>query len=125
MPSRTGRSPCKGSRKRASGCASAYRSHTRPPILAAYRFESQDGQYDVAWSEMNDNQLVSTCGDGSVKLWDLQSPGFPLMSWEEHQAEGKLRATCICWLWSPQEFSLISLLLRLRVLLQCTPLIGT
>ena len=42
-----------------------------------------DGQYDVAWSEMNDNQLVSTCGDGSVKLWDLQSPGFPLMSWEE------------------------------------------
>ena len=38
---------------------------------------------------MNDNQLVSTCGDGSVKLWDLQSPGFPLMSWEEHQAEGK------------------------------------
>ena len=46
-----------------------------------------DGQYDVAWSEMNDNQLVSTCGDGSVKLWDLQSPGFPLMSWEEHQAE--------------------------------------
>ena len=51
------------------------------------RFESQDGQYDVAWSEMNDNQLVSTCGDGSVKLWDLQQPGFPLMSWEEHQAE--------------------------------------
>ena len=37
------------------------------------RFESQDGQYDVAWSEMNDNQLVSTCGDGSVKLWDLQT----------------------------------------------------
>ena len=51
------------------------------------RFESQDGQYDVAWSEMNDNQLVSTCGDGSVKLWDLQSPGFPLMSWEEHMQE--------------------------------------
>ena len=50
-------------------------------------FESQDGQYDVAWSEMNDNQLVSTCGDGSVKLWDLGSPGFPLMSWQEHQAE--------------------------------------
>jgi WD40 repeat protein len=36
---------------------------------------------------MNDNQLVSTCGDGSVKLWDLQSPGFPLMSWEEHTQE--------------------------------------
>ena len=41
----------------------------------------------MAWSEMNDNQLVSTCGDGSVKLWDLQSPGFPLMSWEEHTQE--------------------------------------
>lgn len=50
-------------------------------------FESQDGQYDVAWSEMNDNQLVSTCGDGSIKLWDLQNPGFPLMSWEEHTQE--------------------------------------
>ena len=46
-------------------------------IMPVAMFESQDGQYDVAWSETNDNQLVSTCGDGSVKLWDLQVRAHP------------------------------------------------
>ena len=34
-------------------------------------FDTQDGLYDVAWSEIHENQLVSASGDGSVKLWDV------------------------------------------------------
>lgn len=36
-----------------------------------YRFDTQDGLYDVAWSEVHENQLVTASGDGSVKLWDV------------------------------------------------------
>lgn len=38
--------------------------------LAFRSFETQDGLYDVAWSEINENQLVTASGDGSIKLWD-------------------------------------------------------
>lgn len=34
------------------------------------RFDTQDGLFDVAWSEANENQLVTASGDGSLKLWD-------------------------------------------------------
>ena len=27
--------------------------------------------YDVAWSELHENQIASACGDGSIKLWDI------------------------------------------------------
>ena len=37
--------------------------------LASY--ETQDGLYDLAWSEVHENQLVTVSGDGSVKLWDV------------------------------------------------------
>jgi WD40 repeat protein len=36
-----------------------------------YRFDSQDGLYDVAWSEIHENQLATASGDGSIKLWDV------------------------------------------------------
>jgi hypothetical protein len=35
------------------------------------RFDTQDGLYDVAWSEIHENQLVTGSGDGSIKLWDM------------------------------------------------------
>lgn len=35
------------------------------------RFDTQDGLYDLAWSEVHENQLVTASGDGSVKLWDV------------------------------------------------------
>lgn len=41
------------------------------PELAEYSYETQDGLYDVAWSEIHENQLVSASGDGSIKLWDI------------------------------------------------------
>lgn len=34
-------------------------------------FTTQDGLYDVAWSETHENQLVSASGDGSIRLWDV------------------------------------------------------
>ena len=37
----------------------------------ADRYDTQDGLYDVAWSEVHENQLVTASGDGSIKLWDV------------------------------------------------------
>ena len=34
------------------------------------RYDTQDALYDVAWSEIHENQLVTASGDGSIKLWD-------------------------------------------------------
>ena len=35
------------------------------------RFDTQDGLYDCAWSEVHENQLVTASGDGSIKLFDI------------------------------------------------------
>jgi WD40 repeat protein len=29
------------------------------------------GLYDLAWSEVHQNQIVTGSGDGSLKLWDI------------------------------------------------------
>jgi len=51
-------------------------------------FETQDGLFDVTWSESNEHQLASASGDGSIKLWDMNSrDGFPLGNWKEHAQE--------------------------------------
>lgn len=39
------------------------------PQLASY--ETQDSLYDLSWSEVHENQLVTVSGDGSIKLWDV------------------------------------------------------
>jgi peroxin-7 len=48
---------------------------------------SRDALYDCAWSEENENHLVSSSGDGSIKLWDTRNQGQPVRSWQEHEAE--------------------------------------
>ena len=40
-------------------------------LLRAISYESQDALYDVAWSEVHENQIVAGSGDGSIKLWDI------------------------------------------------------
>ena len=35
------------------------------------RFDTQDGLYDCAWSEVHENQLVAASGDGTIKLFDI------------------------------------------------------
>ncbi|KAM0787359.1 hypothetical protein ACM66B_003445 [Microbotryomycetes sp. NB124-2] len=58
-----------------------------PPIPVDKVFNTQDGLYDLAWSEMHENQLVTASGDGSVKLWDIMLNDFPIRKWHEHQRE--------------------------------------
>ena len=41
----------------------------------------------MAWSEINENQLLVACGDGSVKLFDLSAGEFPVMNYHEHKRE--------------------------------------
>ncbi|KXJ92239.1 WD domain-containing protein [Microdochium bolleyi] len=50
-------------------------------------FDTNDAQYDVAWSEINENQLLAACGDGSIKLYDVNVNDFPVMNFHEHKRE--------------------------------------
>jgi peroxin-7 len=51
-------------------------------------FDTQDGLFDVSWNESNEHQLASASGDGSIKLWDMNSrDAFPVASWKEHAQE--------------------------------------
>ncbi|KAI0171880.1 peroxisomal targeting signal 2 receptor [Hypoxylon sp. FL1284] len=50
-------------------------------------FDTNDAQYDLAWSEINENQLLVACGDGSIKLYDLNVNDFPVMNFHEHKRE--------------------------------------
>ena len=53
-----------------------------------YRFDTNDAQYDIAWSEINERQLVAACGDGSIKLFDIGvAQAFPVMNFHEHKRE--------------------------------------
>ena len=51
-------------------------------------YDTQDGIFDCAWSEENENILLSSCGDGSIKFWDTSIPhGRPIQSIAAHQKE--------------------------------------
>lgn len=39
--------------------------------MSICRYETQDGLFDSAWSEIHENQLVTASGDGSLRLWDV------------------------------------------------------
>lgn len=56
-------------------------------------YETQDGLYDIAWSEIHENQLVSASGDGSIKLWDVMLNDLPIRAWQEHTRE----VFCVDW----------------------------
>lgn len=43
--------------------------------------------YDIAWSEVHENQILAASGDGSVKLFDVAVDQFPIQIWEEHARE--------------------------------------
>ncbi|KAH8160079.1 hypothetical protein CIB48_g8168 [Xylaria polymorpha] len=58
-------------------------------------FDTNDAQYDLAWSEINENQLLAACGDGSIKLYDVNVDEFPVMNFHEHKREAYAVA------WSP------------------------
>lgn len=56
-------------------------------------FDTNDALYDLSWSEINENQMVVACGDGSIKLFDLNANDFPIMNFHEHKRE----TFSVCW----------------------------
>ncbi|KAJ3173410.1 peroxisomal targeting signal 2 receptor [Geranomyces variabilis] len=56
-------------------------------ITADRVYDTQDGLYDCAWSEEHENQIVTSSGDGSIKLWDVTLSDFPIRNWSEHTRE--------------------------------------
>jgi len=56
-------------------------------LIEEFMYKTNQGCFDVAWSEANENQLVSSVGDGTIKLWDTKSAANPLRVWQEHAKE--------------------------------------
>lgn len=50
-------------------------------------WETQDGLFDLSWSEVHENQVVTANGDGSIKLFDMMVPNYPVMNFKEHSRE--------------------------------------
>ncbi|OAA64240.1 peroxisome biosynthesis protein, peroxine-7 [Niveomyces insectorum RCEF 264] len=62
-------------------------------VQAGPAWDTNDAQFDLAWSELNENQVLVACGDGSLKLFDLTVPTFPVMHFHEHKRE----ALSVAW----------------------------
>jgi WD40 repeat protein len=53
------------------------------------QYDTQDGLFDVCFSEFHENQLVTAGGDGSIKLWDTSIPvSFSGWSGSEAHVDG-------------------------------------
>jgi peroxin-7 len=50
-------------------------------------FDTQDGLFDVSWSEVNEHQIVTSSGDGSIQLFDISQPTYPIRKYKEHSKE--------------------------------------
>lgn len=72
-------------------------------IVPQFVFDTQDGLFDLAWSEFHENQIVTSSGDGTIKLYDLMAAkpvsngggiagnnnnvNFPIQLYKEHTRE--------------------------------------
>ena len=56
-------------------------------VRSQMAWDTQDSIFDVCWSELHENHVAAACGDGSIKLFDLTVPRFPVMNFKEHQKE--------------------------------------
>lgn len=56
-------------------------------------FDTQDGLFDVSWSETHENQAVVGSGDGTVSIFDIKLSGFPVKKYLEHKRE----VFSVCW----------------------------
>lgn len=61
---------------------------TSNKIIETKRFPTNEGCFDLAWSEVNDN-IISTCqGDGTIKFWDTnKNDSFPVGNINAHGGE--------------------------------------
>ncbi|CAN6674614.1 peroxisomal targeting signal 2 receptor [Trichomonascus vanleenenianus] len=57
-------------------------------VVPSALFDTQDGLFDVAWSELHENHVVVASGDGSIRLFDITaSRPFPIAVFQEHTKE--------------------------------------
>ncbi|GLI62683.1 hypothetical protein VaNZ11_005359 [Volvox africanus] len=58
-------------------------------VIEVAQYDTLDGLYDCAWSEANENVLVASSGDGSIKVYDTALPpaANPVRSFKEHRHE--------------------------------------
>ncbi|GLC46092.1 peroxisomal targeting signal 2 receptor [Pleodorina starrii] len=68
-------------------------------IVEVAQYDTQDGLYDCAWSEANENVLVASSGDGSIKVYDTALPpaSNPVRGFKEHRHE------CCSLAWNPSK----------------------
>lgn len=51
-------------------------------------FPTNEGCFDVTWSETNENIITSSQGDGTIKFWDINSKNsFPIANISSHAGE--------------------------------------
>lgn len=62
----------------------AQQQQQQPP---RQQYDTQDGLFDLTWSEVHENQLATACGDGSIRLWDITINNLPIAKWHEHKRE--------------------------------------
>ncbi|XP_075453951.1 peroxisomal biogenesis factor 7 isoform X1 [Ascaphus truei] len=71
-----------------SGCGTLVVLEKNETGLAVIRsFDWSDALFDVTWSEVSDNILVTSSGDGSLQLWDTSTPQGPVQVYKEHTQE--------------------------------------
>lgn len=56
-------------------------------MVESNSFLTQDGLFDVAWNEGHANQVLAAQGDGSLRLFDINLPQYPISIFQEHQKE--------------------------------------
>ncbi|AMD18982.1 HBR081Cp [Eremothecium sinecaudum] len=56
-------------------------------IAESNSFLTIDGLFDVAWNELNENQVLTAQGDGSLRLFDVNLQKYPVAIFKEHQRE--------------------------------------
>ena len=57
-------------------------------IQPEMELDTQDGLFDLAWSETHENHVVTASGDGDIKLFDVAAGrAFPIMRFREHTKE--------------------------------------
>ncbi|TYZ60179.1 hypothetical protein PybrP1_012088 [[Pythium] brassicae (nom. inval.)] len=71
-----------------NGRQSVYEMLPSGELALVRGFDTAEGVYDCAWSEVHPQQLLSACANGALKLWHLQTRDeFPIQNYHEHQQE--------------------------------------
>uniref|UniRef100_A0A2C9KTH2 Peroxin-7 n=1 Tax=Biomphalaria glabrata TaxID=6526 RepID=A0A2C9KTH2_BIOGL len=71
-----------------AGCGTLYVLDNQPNQIALTQiYEWNNGLFDVAWAENNENILVTAAGDGSLQVWDVTQQQGLLKIFKEHEKE--------------------------------------